>query len=200
MRVLTLRMMALSTSASSGLTTKRRSASVLDGATCNSGTISPVVGRRYWTRLWWLSSSSSSTRTPVARKTSTTAHAQKEWSSSLTSSRRSPVAGSSAQTLPVPERGSRTEQTRSAPAALKLSPGRAERAASRRAAVVARRSATVRTRTGRTGRRSRVRASMRALRWRVAFLRLTSSAPTGQGATQWAQRPGSSTAQWARSK
>ena len=45
--------MALSTSASSGLTTSRRSASVLDGAIWSSGTSSPVLGSRYCTRLWW---------------------------------------------------------------------------------------------------------------------------------------------------
>ena len=70
-------MIALSTSASSGLTTRSRSASVLDGAICSSGTSSPVPGRRYWTRLWWLSSSSSSARMPVRRRTSMIAHAQK---------------------------------------------------------------------------------------------------------------------------
>ena len=78
----TRQMMALSTSASSGLTTSSRSASVLDGAICSSGTSSPVLGSRYCTRLWWLSSSSSSTRTPVARSTSMTAQAQNAWSSS----------------------------------------------------------------------------------------------------------------------
>ena len=41
-------MMALSTSASSGLTTSSRSVSVLDGAICSSGTSSPVLGSRYW--------------------------------------------------------------------------------------------------------------------------------------------------------
>ena len=34
--------------------------SVLDGAICSSGTSSPVAGSRYWTRLWWVSSRSSS--------------------------------------------------------------------------------------------------------------------------------------------
>ena len=69
-------MMADSTSASSGLTTRSRSESVLDGAICSSGTSSPVAGSRYWTRLWWVISSSSSMRTPVARRTSTVAQAQ----------------------------------------------------------------------------------------------------------------------------
>src|SRR5579863_1086774 len=44
-------MIAASTSASSGLTTSSRSASVLDGAICSSGTSSPLPGSRYWTRL-----------------------------------------------------------------------------------------------------------------------------------------------------
>src|SRR5215467_2255550 len=52
-------MMVLSTSASSGLMTSSRSASVLDGAICSRGTSSPVAGSRYWTRLWWDSSVSS---------------------------------------------------------------------------------------------------------------------------------------------
>ena len=92
-------MMALSTSASSGLTTSSRSASVLDGAICSSGTSSPVPGSRYCTRLWWLSWTSSSTRMPVARRTSTVAQAQNAWSSSAVRLRRLPVPGSSAQTL-----------------------------------------------------------------------------------------------------
>ena len=40
-------MTRMSTSASSGETTRSRSASVLDGAICSSGTSSPVVGSRY---------------------------------------------------------------------------------------------------------------------------------------------------------
>lgn len=59
-----------------------------------------MVGSRYWTRLWWLSSSSSSMRMPVARRTSTTAQVQKALSSSSPRSRRFPVFGSSAQILP----------------------------------------------------------------------------------------------------
>jgi hypothetical protein len=39
---------ALSTSASSGLTSSSRSVSVLDGAICSSGTSSPVDGSRYF--------------------------------------------------------------------------------------------------------------------------------------------------------
>ncbi len=44
-------MIIASTSASSGLTTSRRSVSVFDGAICSSGTTSPVVGSRYWITL-----------------------------------------------------------------------------------------------------------------------------------------------------
>ena len=69
-------MIADRTSASSGLMTRSRSASVLDGAICSSGTSSPVAGSRYWTRLWWDSSVSSSIRMPVWRRTSTAAQAQ----------------------------------------------------------------------------------------------------------------------------
>jgi hypothetical protein len=74
--------MALRTSASSGLTSSRRSVSVLDGAICSSGTTSPVEGSRYWMMLWWLSSNSSSPRIPVRRKTSIVAKAQNASSSS----------------------------------------------------------------------------------------------------------------------
>src|SRR5256714_11672969 len=62
-------MMADSTSASSGLTTRSRSESVLDGVIWSRGTSSPVLGRRYCTRLWCVISSSSSIRTPVVRRT-----------------------------------------------------------------------------------------------------------------------------------
>ena len=58
-------MTAARTSASSGLTTSSRSVSVLDGAICSNGISSVLVGGVYWTRLWWLSSVSSSTRIPV---------------------------------------------------------------------------------------------------------------------------------------
>jgi len=47
----TRRMTSLKTWARSGLTTKSRSESVLDGATWRRGTTSPVVGRRYLTKL-----------------------------------------------------------------------------------------------------------------------------------------------------
>ena len=55
-------MMADKTSASSGDTTRSLSSSVLEGMICSRGTISPVVGSRYWIRLWWLISRSSSIR------------------------------------------------------------------------------------------------------------------------------------------
>jgi len=90
-------MMALSTSASSGLTTSSLSVSVFDGRICSKRTIWPVVGSRYCTRLWWLSSSNSSTLTPVVRSTSTIAQPQNAWSPSRERLRRLPVAGSSAQ-------------------------------------------------------------------------------------------------------
>ena len=69
-------MMADKTSASSGDTTRSRSSSVFDGMICSRGTISPVDGSRYWIRLWWLISRTSSIRQPVSLKTSTAAQAQ----------------------------------------------------------------------------------------------------------------------------
>src|SRR5450756_2013768 len=57
-------MMADKTSASSGDTTRSLSSSVFDGMICSRGTISPVDVSRYWIRLWWLISSSSSIRQP----------------------------------------------------------------------------------------------------------------------------------------
>jgi hypothetical protein len=44
-------MVVARTSASSGLMTNSRSVSVLEGAICNNGTISPVSGTVYWIRL-----------------------------------------------------------------------------------------------------------------------------------------------------
>lgn len=75
------------------------------------------------------------------------------------------------------------------PSAAKLCPGWAARAAASSCAVASRRRSTVATSTGRTGRRSRVRASMRALRWRLT-LRCSTSRPIGQGATHCTQRAG----------
>jgi hypothetical protein len=74
-------MMALSTSASSGLMTSSRSVSVLDGVIRSSGISSPAAGSRYWMRLWWDSSVSSSMRIPECRRTSTAAQAQNPRSS-----------------------------------------------------------------------------------------------------------------------
>jgi hypothetical protein len=79
-------------------------------------------------------------------------------------------------------------------------PGRVWRAAASSAAAVLRRWSTVRTSTGSTGSRSRVRASMRAFPRLAALRWLTSSSPTGQGATHRPQRAGSSIAHWARSR
>ena len=94
-------MIADSTSASSGLMTSSRSASVLEGVICSRGISSPVAGSRYWMRLWWDSSVSSSIRMPVCRRTSTIAQHQNPRCSSKVRSRRLPVAGSSAQIRPV---------------------------------------------------------------------------------------------------
>jgi len=49
------------------------------------------------------------------------------------------------------------------------------------------------TSTGKTGRRCRVRSSIRALRRRTAVRRVSSSGRMGQGTTQGPQRAGSST-------
>ncbi len=77
------------------------------------------MGSRYWTRLWWLRSSSSSMRMPVARRMSTTAQVQNARSSSSPRSRRFPVCGSSAQIRPVVS-GAR-EPIRSPPATVRRS-------------------------------------------------------------------------------
>ena len=92
--------------------TSSRSASVLDGMICSSGTSSPVPGSRYCTKLWWLSCTSSSTRMPVERRISMVAQAQNARSSSAVRLRRFPLAGS------PPRRsrdagGGRAEQRRS---------------------------------------------------------------------------------------
>src|SRR5665647_2771598 len=98
-------MIAARTSASSGLMTRSRSESVFDGAICSSGTISPVLGRLYWMRLWWLSSVSSSMRIPVCRNVSTAAWKQRL----LTKTRR--ARGPNGQTIEVhePRAGGRHE-------------------------------------------------------------------------------------------
>ena len=94
-------MIADRTSASSGDTTSSRSSSVLEGAICSSGISSLLAGSRYWIRLWWDSSVSSSIRMPVCRSTSIIAQHQNPRCSSKVRSRRLPVAGSSAQIRPV---------------------------------------------------------------------------------------------------
>ncbi|MDX3225092.1 hypothetical protein [Streptomyces sp. ME19-01-6] len=84
---------AVSTSAGSGETSSRRSASVLDEATGVIGTTSPVVGRVEAMKLWWVSSSSS-IRMPVCRSTFTVAQDQKAASSSWVRFHRLPVTTS----------------------------------------------------------------------------------------------------------
>ena len=149
------------TSASSGSMTRSLSWSVFDGATDSSGTSSPEDGSRYWTRLWCESSVSSSSLMPVCRSTSMAAHAQNALSSSRVRSRRFPVSGSSAQ---IRREGRARRARRSVcPPAVNSSPGGAARAASSRAAASLRPRSTAAARAGRTGSRSRVRWSMRAL-------------------------------------
>jgi hypothetical protein len=65
---------------------------------------------------------------PVKRRTSTAAQAQNARSSSTARSRRFPVAGSSAQIFPLAGRVV-TDRVRVCPAVVKVSPGRAWRAA-----------------------------------------------------------------------
>jgi hypothetical protein len=50
-------MTAARTSASYGLMTSSRSVSVSDGAICSSRTHSPLFGRVYSMRLWWIARS-----------------------------------------------------------------------------------------------------------------------------------------------
>src|SRR5437773_1875258 len=129
-------MIVLSTSASSGDMTRSLSSSVLEGAICSSGTSSPLAGRRYWTRLWWDSSVSSSILMPAARRTSMAAQAQKALSSSLVRSRRLPVPGSSAQMRG--EYRDMRARLRVWPPAVNSSPGAAAMAARSRAAAASR--------------------------------------------------------------
>jgi hypothetical protein len=134
----------------------------------------------------------------VVRSTSTAAQDQNARSSSIARSRGLPPAGSWTQILLVGFLV--TVRVRVCPAAVKRSPGWVWRAACRSASVVLRRSSTACTRTGRTGSRSRVRASIRDLRCLAALRWLISSSPMGQGATHGPQRVGSSSAHWARSR
>ena len=162
-------MIADSTSASSGLTTSSRSVSVLDGTMCSSGISSPVPGSRYWTRLWWVSSVSSSTRMPVIRSTSTAAQAQNAWCSSRVRLRRGPPSGFSAHTLAACARVVMVRRS-VCPVAVNTSPGVAALAAVSRSAVALRWLSVAAIRAGRMGSRSRVRWSMRDLRRSAAFL------------------------------
>ncbi len=174
---------ALSTSANSGEITRSLSVSVLDGAMCSRGTSSPLAGSRYWTRLEWVSSVSSSIRISLCRSTSTAAKAQNARCSSRVRLRRRPPFGSSAQTV-APGLRVVTDRRRVCPAAVNSCPGLVAAAAARRSAVTVRPVATAATRAGRTGRRSRVRASMRDLR-RAASLRWGISPDLiGQGTAQ----------------
>jgi len=69
-------MITLNTSASSGLITRRRSVSVFRRHDVEQRDHLAAGGTVYSTKLWWLSSASSSMRTPVWRSTSTAAHDQ----------------------------------------------------------------------------------------------------------------------------
>src|SRR5665647_2911360 len=159
-------MIAARTSASSGLMTRSRSESVFDGAICSSGTISPVLGRLYWMRLWWLSSVSSSMRIPVCRNVSTAAQVQNARSSCPLMSRRWPVSGSSPQ-IRAGRSSPVTARFKARSAMVNVAPGAVARAAASAAVAVVRVSLTRATSMGRAGRRSRVRWSMRDLRTRA---------------------------------
>src|SRR5271165_6890402 len=97
-------------------------------------------------------------RTPVFLRTSTIAQVQNAFSSSKVRSRRFPVTGSAPHILPtaVPRRV--TTRASVCPPAVKGSPCPAGRAASSSSRASCSRWVTVWTRTGRTGRRSRVPA------------------------------------------
>lgn len=86
------------------------------------------------------------------------------------------------------------------PPAVTVSPGRACAAVVRRSAAALRSSLAVRRRAGRTGRRSRVRWSMRALTACFSFLMLSSVSLIGHGAAHGPHRAGSSSAQCAMSR
>ena len=124
---------------------------------------------------------------------------QNAWSSSRVRSRRWLVAGSSAHTF-VLVAWRVTERVRVCPAAENACPGGVSRAASSSASAVFRRWLTAWTSAGRTGRRSRVRASIRDLRCRAALRWLISAALTGHRATQAPQRAVSSAAHCAMSR
>ena len=90
-------MMADRTSASSGLMTSSRSASVLDGAICSSGISSPVDGQPVLDQAVVGQLGQFLDPDAGVRSTSTVAQAQNASVSSRVRSRRFPVSGSSAQ-------------------------------------------------------------------------------------------------------
>ena len=192
-------MMADSTSASSGVITSSRSWSVLDGAICSSGISSPVAGSRYWISEWWVSSVSSSMRIPVCRSTSTIAQVQNPRCSAKVRSTRVALPGCSAQTRPV-VCAVITQRRQVTPCAVNSVPGAAAEAACSAAAVRSRSFSTQAIRLGSAGSRSRVRWSIRDLRWERSFLWETSLAVTGQRTAHGAHRAGSSSAHSARSR
>ena len=158
-----------------------------------------MAGSWYWIREWCESSSSSSIRMPVCRKTSTTAHVQKPRCSSKVRSRRLPPWGSSAQIRAVVVVFI-TARRRLTPAAVNTAPGAVALAACNTAAVLVRSLSTQALRAGRTGSRSLVRWSMRDLRCVRSFLCETSLALTGQRTAHGPQRAGSSSAHSAMSR
>jgi hypothetical protein len=179
-------MTAARTSASSGLMTRSRSVSVLDGAICSSGISSALVGGVYWTRLWWLSSDSSSIRMPVCLSVSIAAQVQNARSSSPDRSRRAPVEGSSLQVLAVgPDRTGARWST--SPRQVNSSPGATACAAASRSPAARAWALTRAVSAGRAGRRSRVRWSIRDLRLRISLTLARSSRRTGDGAAQGPQ-------------
>jgi len=192
-------MTALSTPVSTGLMTTRRSWSVLDGTMCSSGITSPVASSWYWIRLWWEISPSSSTRMPVSLRVSVHAQVQNALSSAAVRSARTPLAGSSAHTRTACLPAEVIVRRSVTPPEVNSSPGVVAAAAARRLAVAVRWARTWASSAGIAGSRSRVRWSIRDLRWALVFRNATAVSLTGLGATQAAQRPGSSAARWAMS-
>lgn len=190
-------MIAASTSASSGLMTSSRSASALDGAIWSSGTSSPVLGNRYCTRLWWVSSVSSSMRRPVWRRTSSAAQVQNARCSSRVRFRRLPVVGFSAQVLAAQSGATNVRCRRVCPSTVNSG---VFRAVSSLMAALARCAWTAAARAGSAGSRSRVRWSMRDLRRDLSLRRDMSSSRIGQGAAHGPQNGGFCIAHWAMSR
>jgi hypothetical protein len=126
------------------------------------------------------------------------AQAQNALSSSRVRSRRLPVVGSSAQAR---WEACLVRARRSCwPPAVNVSPGGVARAASSLAAVSLRLRSEAAAREGKTGSRSRVRVSTRALVRVFCFLYWMSLPRMGQGTAHGPQRAGSSRAHWARSR